>query len=772
MQRLRLFGGVAIELDGAPLAGRAVQRRRLALLALLAVARARGGTPGSGLTRDKLIAWLWPSADGENGRRYLSDSVYRINDALGAEVIAAEGDTLRLDTALLPSDVIDFRDALAAGDQDAAVALYAGPFVDGFFVPDAPEFERWVDTERNGFASQYAQALEALAEQAAARGERTQAADWLRRLAAHDPYNSRVAILLMQALANAGQRAAAIQHARVHEALLRNELELEPDPQVATLADRLREEPERSFQNSSEPRAPAVLPVPPADPAVVEPAARAPATLSTPTPARRSRWLYPAMALALAAAVALFLIMRPDAPASGELHSIAVLPFANLSAEPDNEYFSDGMTEELIATLGRVEGLTVASRTSAFAFKNRREDVREIARQLGVDAIVEGSVRKSGNALRITAQLVNATNGYRLWSDAFDRQAGDAFAVQEEIARAIVTRLRGALSPTATVAQQGGPVNPQAYDLYLRGRFAWHQRTGAGLRQAVEHLSRAVALDPDYARAHAGLADAYAVSAFYDILRPRDAYPRALASAARALELDPSLAAAHATLGYVRTYFELDWTAAEASFKRAIALDPSYSIGHQWYGNLLTASRRFAEAEREMRLAQEADPLSLVGSAALCWTWYYAGRYEDAVQQCERTLALDPRYTLAHLWGGWALEELGRLSEARAWIGKAVELSPESDQLRLSLAHVLASSPATRDSARGIVADVEARHARGQYVPAYEVAQVYLALGDRARAWHWLDRAVEDKSHSRALLRVDPQIASLRNHPRFASLLK
>ena len=770
MQRLRLFGGVAIEKEGAPLAGRAVQRRRLALLALLAAARARGGTAGPGLTRDKLIAFLWPTADAENGRRYLSDSIYRINDALGAEVIAGEGDALRLDTALLPSDVIDFRDALASGDQAAAVALYAGPFLDGFFVPDAPEFERWIDGERERLASEYSRAIETLAERARQLGHHAEAADWLRRLAAHDPYNGRVALLLMKTRADAGERAAALQHARVHETLLRNELELEPDPEITALAERLRDHPSERRGVMDVPAAPQLpashAPAPAAPPAIPQPSA--PRPIAT---ARRSRWLVPTvLTLALiTTVVAVFSRTRAGTAPAGEMRSVAVLPFANLSAERDNEYFSDGMTEELIATLGRVEGLTVASRTSAFAFKNRGQDVREIARQLGVDAVVEGSVRKSGNALRITAQLVNASNGYRLWSDAFDRQAGDAFAIQEEIARAIVARLRGALSPSGTIAQQGTQVNPEAYDLYLRGRYAWHLRTRDGLRQAVEHFGRAVALDPDYARAHVGLADAYAVSVFYDLLPPLEGSPRAIASATRALELDPSLAAAHATIGYVNTYFQMDWTAAEASFRRAIALDPSYSIAHQWYGNLLTVSRRFADAEREMRLAQEADPLSLVASAALCWTWYYAGRFADALQQCQRTLDLEPGYTLAHLWGGWALQALDRLPEARTWIGRATEISSGSDVMRLSLAHVLASA-GSRDSARLILADVEARGARGAYIPSYEIAKVHLALGDTANAWRWLERAVREKSHSRALFDVDPQLAPLRNDPRFAQL--
>jgi len=430
------------------------------------------------------------------------------------------------------------------------------------------------------------------------------------------------------------------------------------------------------------------------------------------------------------------------------------------------------MTEELIATLGAVEGFTVASRTSAFAYKHRSVDVRTIGRELGVDAVVEGSVRKSGRTLRISAQLVSTQNGYRLWSSVYDREVDDALAIQEEIARSIAARLTGSLLGSAV--RPGQPTrNPGAYDLYLRGRFAWHQRTKDGLARAIEYFNQAVERAPEYARAHAGLADAYAVSAFYDYRAPTEAYPIAEASARRALEIDPASAAPHATLGYILTYYHLDWSVAEAEFKRAIAIDPNYSTAHQWYGNLLTVAGRFDEAETEMRLAQEADPLSLIANAALGWSFYYAGKYEGAFEQCRTTIALDPNYQLAHLWGGWALLAMGRTREARQWLERAVELSHSSDLTRLGLAYLLAGSaaPDDRDSARAIIRTIEARSAGGEYVPSYEIAKVHVALGDRAKALRWLDRAVEERSHSRAFLRIDPQITALRTDPRFQSLL-
>jgi TolB-like protein/DNA-binding SARP family transcriptional activator/Tfp pilus assembly protein PilF len=784
LPRLVLFGGISIMTDGAPVTGRAVQRRRLALLALLAAARARG------MRRDKLVGFLWPDADAETGRHYLSDSVYRINQALGGDVITAGADDLRLDPQRLPSDLDEFEVALAAGDLERVAEIYTGPFLDGFVLPDAGELERWVESERARLAAAYARTLESLADAASRRKDPAASLAWSRRLAAHDPYNSRSALRLMHALRDAGETAAAIQHARVHSTLLERELEVPPDPAVLTFAEQLRSERPASSGTTSravnasttgitreaDSGAPVVaasrlasLP-PAAGELVVHAAIRRPTWRHHP-----QRWIIGAV-LAGVALTGFALWSRQRAtltpPPTTPIGSVAVLPFTNLSADQDNEYFSDGMTEELIAALGAVEGIAVASRTSAFAYKNRSVDVRTIGRELGVDAVVEGSVRKSGPTLRISAQLVSTANGYRLWSDRYDREVDDALAIQEEIARSIVARMTGSL--LGSTVRPGQPTrNPDAYDLYLRGRFAWHQRTRDGLARAIEYFNQAVERAPEYARAHAGLADAYAVSAFYDYRAPTEAYPIAEASARRALEIDPASAAPHATLGYVLTYYHLDWSGAEAEFKRALAIDPNYSTAHQWYGNLLTVAGRFDEAEAELRLAQEADPLSLIANAALGWSFYYAGKYEAAFEQCRTTIALDPNYQLAHLWGGWALLAMGRAREARQWLDRAVELSRSSDLTRLGLAYLLASSapPADRDSGRTILRAIEARGASGDYVPSYEIAKVHLALGDRAEALRWLDRTVEERSHSRAFLRVDPQLAPLRSDPRFQQLV-
>jgi serine/threonine-protein kinase len=464
-------------------------------------------------------------------------------------------------------------------------------------------------------------------------------------------------------------------------------------------------------------------------------------------------------------------------PAGRPRGDIAVLPFADRSPGHDQEYFSDGITEELIATLARVQGLRVASRTSAFAFKGRGVDVRTVGAQLGVATVLEGSVRRAGDRLRITAQLVSAADGYQLWSETFERDAGDAFAVQEEIARAIAQTLRVRLAGgTGAAVAPPGP-GGEAYDLYLkgrhalylRGRYAWYRRTEEGLRAAAEYFERAVAQSPGYARAHAGLADAYAVLGFYDFAPPGEAFPKAEASARRAAALDPTLAAPHATLGYVALYHHWDFARAEEAFRRAIALEPSYSTARQWYANLLTAAGRFPEAEREMRRAEEIDPLSLIARAALGWVLYHAGNPAAAVEVGRQTLELNPEYAVAHLWTGWALQELGSLRAAVDAHRRAVAATDSGTIYVASLARSLALA-GERAEAAALLRRLGARADSGRYVPSYEIAKAHDALGRADAAFAWLERALAERSHSLVFLRVDPQLARLRADPRFARL--
>ena len=449
MLYLKLLGGVAVEGPAGPLSGRAVQRHRLALLAILATGQARG----RGSSREKLIAYLWPEAGPERGRPLLSDSVYRINQAVGGEAIVAVGEELRLADGMVSSDVADFERAVESGDRERAASLYAGPLVDGVYLVDGTEFERWLEGERARLAGAFAETLDHLAQAAESKGAMTDAATWWRRLARHDPYSSRVTLKLMEALAMVGDPAAAVRHAAIHTALLEHDLGVAPNASVVRLAARLKTDSIESGIETSTPREPtgevtvarSDIAVPP--PRLVEPAPNDEQTSSPAASTQGRRGLHDVrgpvvFALAVVAGMTLASWPAPRRVSDAPPASIAVLPFRDLSPEHDNAYFSDGITEEVINSLTQVEGVRVAARTSAFAFEDGRADVREVGRRLGVATVLEGSVRKSGGKLRITVQLANASDGFQLWSRSYDRQLDDVFAIQEDISQSIVAMVR------------------------------------------------------------------------------------------------------------------------------------------------------------------------------------------------------------------------------------------------------------------------------------------------------------------------------------------
>jgi TolB-like protein/DNA-binding SARP family transcriptional activator/Flp pilus assembly protein TadD len=748
--RLKLFGGISLQGPHGPLTGRAVQRHRLGLLALL------GGMPSSGLTRDKLIAFLWPDSIPDRARPLLSDSIYRINQAVGGEAVVVIGDVLQLNPERVWCDVVEFRSALDRQDWQRAVEIHSAPFLDGFYLADAAEFERWSEVERQQLAQEKLRALERLAQ---AAEDPASSVRWWQRLAAESPFSSRIALELMRALERTGERAAAIQHAQVHARLMRDELELPVDPEVLAYAERLRTEPAQT----------APVSVPRARVATVT--SDVPPQPSTANARGPRSWQPFALALAAVAAVVLVVagvFRKEPAPAGDAVTSIVVLPFSDHSPRRDQEYFADGITEELMVRLAHTPGLRVVGRTSAFAFKGKPVDARELAARLNVNAILSGSVSLAAQQVRITAQLVDANTGFEIWSETYQRETAEVLHIQGDIARAIAERLRLRLGDSTAVATVASATDdPDAYNLYLRGRFEWHKRTEQGLRNAVTYLQQAAARTPDHARVHAALGDAYAVLGFYDYMPPRTAFPAAKAAALRALQLDPTLAEAHSTLGYVALYHEWEWQRGEREFLRSLELNPGYSTAHQWYANYLTAMGRFDEAVREMRSAQDIDPLSLIANAALGWVWYYAGEYERAVEQLDRTIELNRDFELAHLWRGLALQELKRFDEAKRAMARAVQLSGGSAISTAQLAQLHAVS-GDAQTARKLLAAVQSNG----YAPAYEIAKVYDALGDRPRALTWLRRAHDERSHSIAFLRVDPQLRGLRSDTQFNSLLR
>jgi TolB-like protein/DNA-binding SARP family transcriptional activator/Flp pilus assembly protein TadD len=794
--QIRTLGGASLKGPDGPVTGRAAQRHRLALLALLAEAG-----PG-GLSREKLAAYLWAESRGDRARRLLSDSVYRICRELGGEAITATGDLLRLDPQVLASDVARFREALDREDWAAAVEAYGGPFLDGFYLPDAVEFERWQEDTRAELARRHAAALEALARRTAEDGDAREAAALWQRRAALDPYDARVAMELMRALDAAGNRAAALRHARLHAQLLESEFGTGPDPDVTALADKLRTAPEASDERmdhdatgeSPEPAPPVERPNDPAPagaahgerpdrPAADRPVVSGPAS-GTDLVSVAERDGHPLRAtggllLALVAVVTLagaWLAGRaawggPSGPERDRI-AIAVLPFDDLSGDEQGFFFSEGVTEDVLTRLSTVEGFSVIARASVIPYRDSPKSIRVIGEELGVRYVVHGSVRRVGADVRITAQLVDARTNANVWAQSYDRGVEDIFAVQSDIAMRVATALEARLTQRVAADMDRVPTEDlAAYDAYLRGRFQWHLRTEEGLRRSVGFFEDAVERDPSYARAWAGLADAYAVLAFYDYLPPVEAFPKAADAALRALGIDDRLAEAHASLGYITLYHDWDAGRAEAAFRRSIELNPSYSTAHQWYANHLLATGRFDEAERAMNLARETNPLSLIANGALGFVYYYAGRYEDALRQCDLALEMDPGWDLGHLWRGFALEGMGRDEEAIEAHRRAVDLSGGSGISVAALARSLAVAGRTEE-ARAILARLTQEDSSGRYQPSFEIARVYVGLREYDEAIRWLERAEGERSHSMVFLEVDPQLAPLRQDGAFRALVE
>jgi serine/threonine-protein kinase len=462
--------------------------------------------------------------------------------------------------------------------------------------------------------------------------------------------------------------------------------------------------------------------------------------------------------------------------------SVAVLPFVDMSPQKDQEYFCDGMAEELINALSQIPALRVVSRTSSFQFKGKTDDVRTIGQRLGVRTLLEGSVRTAGERMRIGARLTNVANGYQLWSSQFDREIKDVFAVQGEIAASILAALRVTLiMPADAPLVQPHTGAPEVYKLYLKGRHEWNKRTEDGLLRSIEYFQEAIDRDPGYARAHAGLADSYVLLGVYGIRPPAEVMPKAKATASRALEeaadasiagqADTGLAAVYTTLGCVEAVYEWSWEKAERHFREAIERDPKYPTAHHWYAtNCLVPMRRFEEAAREIRIAQESDPLSPAIQTSLGLVHYFAGRFEEAAAALRQTLETDAGFAMAHFFLGQAYMRMERADDALAALGNASRLSPGSAEFRAGLGNACALAGQT-DRARRILEELKQRR-RERYVSAALIAEVHAGLGETEEALSWLGEAERERSPELCWIGVRPAFSRLRTQPRFVELVR
>jgi serine/threonine-protein kinase len=454
-----------------------------------------------------------------------------------------------------------------------------------------------------------------------------------------------------------------------------------------------------------------------------------------------------------------------------KIDSLAVLPLENVSRDAEQEYFVDGMTEALISDLAKIGGLKVISRTSVMRYKATTKALPEIAKELNVDAVVEGSVQRAGDRVRITAQLIHAATDEHLWSESYDRDLRDVLRLQSEVARTIANEIKVTLTPQEQARMgKARTVNPQAYQAYLKGRFHWNKRTPDGLEKAVEYFEQAIALAPDWPLGYAGLADAYLLMPWYSTMRSSEAKPKARTAAAKALEMDESLAEAHATIAVIAADYDRDWPTAEQEFQRALALSPNYATAHQWYALQLRFKGRHDEAIREATKAQELDPLSLIISVNVGEMHYYVGDLKQAETQFRKTLEFGPDFAEAHIWLVRTLFLQARYPEATTQAREAVRVSNNDPSCASMLAYVYAKSGQT-DEARRILSEITAR-SREAYVAPTHFSFVHAGLEERDQMFEWLERAHQEHDVRLLDTLIDPLLAEMRGDPRFADLVR
>lgn len=659
------------------------------------------------LSRDRAMALLWPERDAANARRLLNLAVHVLRSALDERAIMSTVDALLFNPSCVRCDLHDLRAAIASNKADEIVRCYTGPLLDGFHLSEASEFGYWLDERRSELSHAYIGALRAIARGQEQSGDAHAMVATCRRLVAAEPYSGAHAQALMRALDASGDRAGAIHHASEYAHRVRSDLDLEPDPGVLALADALRAAPRSS----------------PLDKLTHQ--------------------------------------SRPGC--------VAVLPFVNLSPEADNEYFADGITEDVIAHLSKIRALRVISRASVMPFKRRESSLKEIGKALGATILLDGSVRRAGDRVRIVAKLVDVESERHLWAETYDRQLTDIFAIQTDVALHIAGALEAELSLGERARVTRAPTaDIQAYQLFLQGRQQHISYTPQAYHRAVEYFDRAIERDPSFALAMAHLGMAYAELSEHGAIRSDFAYERAMKATRRALELDPDLSAAHCTMGHLKTVYEYDWLGAEEEFKRALDLSPSNSDAFAAYGRLCAALTRYDESIALHRRARELDPLA--HRLDMVTALLRAGRYDQAIELADDAVQLEPEYARAHATLGWAYVLSGRRVQGVAEIERAVSLSKRSTLwlAQLGQAHAVTGNT-TR--AREILQELE-QLAQRSYVSPYHFAYVYTGLGDPERAIDWLERAVGERSGAAYGMKGSFLLATLQDHPRFRALLR
>lgn len=712
MVTLKFLGGTSLSDDSGPVTGPAASRHGLAILALLA------RSPGKRMSRGKLVGFLWPETAETTARNRLNTHLYALRKRLGGEILISVGEDIRLNSDLVACDVFRFEEAMDTGSYEAAVDAYGGPFLDGFRLSGSRSFEEQVDRHAALLRRDYRRALEELADRAEDNGSPEQAVEWWRRLVEEDPYDSRVVRRLMESLVSAGNPTAAVRTAEKHTNRLRDELGVPPNEQVMALARRLEID-----EGSSE------------------------------------------------AASAVDLVF----PGSRGARGIAVLPFEVLGGGEEASILANGLHTDLLTRLAEFSGLQVISRTSVLRFADTRMPIPEIGRELGVETVLEGGVQQAGDRLRLNVQLIDARSDVHLWAETFDREitALDLFEIQTELSEQIASNLSVTLSAEEQVRARRKPTgSTEAYRLCLRGQVLLELRTGAQMWKAVEWFRRATVIDPGYARAWTGLANALLMLHEYAHPVTEDALAGARRAAERAADLDPESPAVQANLGLLHAASG-EGAATIRALRRAVESSPSYAEAHSllsWYAPLMG---RVTEGWKHAARAVDLDPLSHEAWANVSYCHVSLGEAEDAVAPARRSRELQPDYPTAPFYEGLALYHLGRLEPAVTLLRNLeLDWAPPAPDAVVALAHVLSGEPEPARALLGRMTEAEGEEAlfyRGLMLAALERPEEALDVLERVEGWN------SPRLHfgNRSLRYHFPRILGpLREEPRFAALLE
>ena len=705
---VQLLGGPCLRAGDAPLAGPPAQRHRIALLTLVVSAWPQP------VSRDRAMAMLWPEKDLPSARRLLNLAIHVLRTALGEDAIVSTGDGLLFNPTRASCDLHELRAAIESDAADRVARLYTAPLLDGFHLDDSTEFGYWLDERRTELSHAYVGALLALVERQKQSGDLHGRVRTCLRLVASDPHSGAYAQALMRALDDSGDRIGALQHAADHTRRRRADLDLDPDPAVVALAEGLRSMPPRES---------------------------------------------PAFTAAAAATVV----------ATGPT-SVAVLPFLNMSGDPETELFADGITEDVIAHLSKIRALTVISRSSVMRFKHRQQySLKEIAAKLGATTLLYGSVRRAGDRVRIVAELIDAGSDRHLWAETYDRHLTDIFAIQTDVALRIAAALKAELSRDEHTRVQKEPTRDvYAYQAFQRG-VEWYIRYNPeSFKQAIGFFDRAIARDPGFALAHANKAMAYTELAEAGAMPPEKAFSQAMEAAASALQLDPDLGAAHCVMGYLKGVREFDWAGAEESFKRALELSPSSAHTYDLYGRLCAALERYDDALALQRRAHELDPLA--HRLDTVTTLLRARRFEEGIAAGEDAVEFEPNYDRARMTLGWAYFLNGRHADGLAQMEQAVSTARTNTLWLGQLGEAYALAGKTK-KAREILRELE-EVSKTVYVSPYHFAYVHTGLGDYDRAMDFLERAVAQRTGPSYSIKGSFLLTALHEHPRFRALLR